>query len=97
MANLEDYRTEIDNIDKELTALFEKRMDVVLKVAQYKKDNNLPVFQSNREEEVLDKAVNNLKNKDYTKEIREYFNCIMKISKGYEHRKIAEDNNTSNL
>ena len=39
MANLEDYRTEIDNIDKELTELFEKRMDVVLKVAQYKKDN----------------------------------------------------------
>ncbi len=29
MADLEDYRREIDNIDKELAILFEKRMNMV--------------------------------------------------------------------
>lgn len=90
MSNLDDYRAEIDDIDKELTALFEKRMNVVLKVAEYKKENNLPVLQSSREGQVLDKAVNNLKNKDYTKEIKDFFSSIMNISKGYEDRKIVE-------
>lgn len=90
MSNLDDYRAEIDDIDKQLTALFEKRMNVVLKVAEYKKEKNLPVLQSNREEQVLNKAVNNLQNKDYTKEIKDFFNGMMHISKGYEHRKIAE-------
>ena len=39
MGALDDYRKEIDDIDRELTSLFEKRMNVVLNVAKYKKDN----------------------------------------------------------
>ena len=38
MGNLEDYRREIDSIDRELIALFEKRMNVAIKVGEYKKD-----------------------------------------------------------
>ena len=38
MGALDDYRKEIDDIDRELTSLFEKRMNVVLNVAKYKKD-----------------------------------------------------------
>ena len=34
--DLSDYRKEIDDIDKEITHLFEKRMDVSAKVARYK-------------------------------------------------------------
>ena len=97
MSKLDDYRAEIDNIDKQLTELFEKRMDVVLKVAQYKKDNNVSVLQNSREEEVLNKAVNNLKNKEYTKEIREFLNATMEISRGYQHRKIENANNIDTL
>lgn len=88
MSNLDDYRAEIDSIDKELAKLFEKRMNVVLKVAQYKKDNKMEIFQNGREDQVLDKAVNNLENKDYTKEIREFFNSTMEISRGLQKRKI---------
>ena len=44
MNDLERYRQQIDIIDKELIELFEKRLDVVLKVAEYKKANNSPVL-----------------------------------------------------
>ena len=37
MSKLDDYRKEIDSIDKELIALFERRMDVAKKVGEYKK------------------------------------------------------------
>ena len=88
MSNLDDYRVEIDSIDKELAKLFEKRMDIVLKVAQYKKDNNMEIFQNGREDEVLDKAEKNLSNKDYSKEIREFFTSTMEISRSLQKRKI---------
>lgn len=90
MADLEDYRKEIDNIDKELAALFEKRMDMVLKVAQYKKENKVEIFHKNREDIVLKKAVDNLKNKDYSDEIVKFFNATMEIGKGLQRRKIEQ-------
>ncbi|NLK24719.1 MAG: chorismate mutase [Clostridiales bacterium] len=94
MASLEESRKKIDAIDKELVSLFEKRMNVVLDVARYKKENKLPVFQGNREEEVLKKAVDNLDDKDYAKEAKEFLNSIMEISRGLQKRKIeSQDNN----
>ena len=44
MGNLEDYRREIDSIDKELIALFEKRMNVAIKVGEYKKKSTIEKF-----------------------------------------------------
>ena len=44
MSELDDHRKEIDSIDKELIALFERRMDVAVKVGEYKKKNKLPIF-----------------------------------------------------
>lgn len=88
MAGLEDFRKEIDEIDKQLIALFEKRMDEVLKVAQYKKDNNLDIFQKGREEAVIGKALTNLKNKDYSDEVVKFLNATMEISRGLQKRKI---------
>ena len=41
MTELEIARQIINQTDKEMAELFEKRMDIVLKVAQYKKDNNM--------------------------------------------------------
>lgn len=91
MEGLGEYRKEIDRIDKELTELFEERMNFALKIAQYKKDNNLAVLQNGREDEVLEKAVSNLKNKDYSEEIKSFLNSTMEISRNLQNRKISED------
>lgn len=91
MEGLGEYRKEIDRIDKELTELFEERMNFALKIARYKKDNNLAVLQNGREDEVLEKAVSNLKNKDYSEEIKSFLNSTMEISRNLQNRKISED------
>ena len=90
MKSLESYRKEIDKIDNEITKLFEKRMNVVLKVAEYKKENNLPIFNEEREEKVIKKNVDRLENKDYTKEIEEFFINLMKVSKDLQKRKLGK-------
>lgn len=97
MEALEGYRREIDKIDEELTKLFEKRMDVVLKVAQYKKNNKVDVLQKGREEEVLQKALNVLENKDYSDELIKFLNATMEISRGLQKRKMEEDLKLDNL
>ena len=53
MDALEQARREIDTVDAQLAALFERRMKVVLSVAEYKKAHGLPVFDAAREKVVL--------------------------------------------
>ena len=73
MNELDNIRNEIDEVDRELTELFEKRMGLVKKVADYKKKNNLPVLNSKREKEVIAKNIFYLKDKELSKAIRSFF------------------------
>ena len=52
---LEKQRAEIDAIDREIVALFERRMQVVVEVAQIKKENGIAILDANREKEVIAK------------------------------------------
>lgn len=56
MEDLKKLRDDIDSIDKELIELFQKRMETVLKVAEYKKKNNVPILNASRENEVIKKV-----------------------------------------
>lgn len=97
MEDLAEYRNSIDELDRKITELFEKRMDVVLKVGEYKKRNNLAIFDGNREKEVIEKNLGYLKNKDYEEETRKFFARVMEIARELEHRKTKEtaiDNKT---
>ena len=55
MDPLQEYRTEIDSIDRELLRLFCRRMDAAEKIAAYKAEKGLPVFDAKREAELLEK------------------------------------------
>ena len=88
MTKLDEYRVEIDEIDRELVQLFEKRMETVLKVANYKKENGMEVLQSSREEVVLQKAVDNLNDKKYENDIREVFELLMRLSRESQKKEL---------
>ncbi len=91
MEDLTRYRNEIDNIDKELIQLFEKRMNTVLEIARHKMKNNTTILQKDREEKVLSRAVDNLDNKAYSQETIQFFNSIMEISRGLQKRLMDND------
>ncbi|OOM77276.1 P-protein [Clostridium puniceum] len=97
MESLDYYRKNIDELDKKITELFEKRMDIVLKVAKYKNKNGVPIFDRNRENEVIEKNLGYLKNKDYTKETRKFFIRLMEIARELEYRKSKVTTSTSLL
>jgi chorismate mutase/prephenate dehydratase len=65
MSLLEDARKQINEVDKEIARLFEKRMQAVEDVAHYKQEHALPVLDQGREQEVLDRNVNYIENEKY--------------------------------
>lgn len=91
MKDLNQCRIEIDEIDKELVALFEKRMDIANNVAEYKKENNIPILNSKREEEVIEKNLGHLKNKEYEKITAKFFANIMQLSRSLQGKLISVD------
>lgn len=90
MNELENLREKIDAIDKEMIALFEKRMDVVADIAAYKIKNNLPVLNQNREDIVISKVKAIVKNKDYTDSAIDFIKNIMEISKKFQQNLISK-------
>lgn len=95
MDTLESLRNQIDEIDKQLTELFEKRMETVIKVAEYKKKNNIPILNKGREEEVIEKNIQYLKNKGFKKEETEFIKTVMDISRKAQAKEIFEYNEES--
>lgn len=53
---LQQARAEIDTVDAEMAALFERRMRAVADVVRYKAETGKPVFDAAREAAVLDKT-----------------------------------------
>ena len=84
----QSYREQIDKIDEQLVDLFEQRMEVAKKIAEYKKENKLPVLDLKREREKLASVT------DMTaEEIKEYtpllYSLIFEISRSYQNRLIG--------
>ena len=90
MNELENLREKIDSIDKEMIALFEKRMDIVADIAAYKIKNNLPILNQNREDIVISKVKAIVKNKDYTDSAIDFITDIMEISKKFQQKIISK-------
>lgn len=88
--NLEDIRKEIDCIDEELAKLFEKRMDIVMKVARYKKQNNISVKDKNREDKILEKCDVLVKNKNYTDGLKKVLRTIMDFSCEFQEKELKK-------
>lgn len=99
--DLDDIRLQIDEIDRKMTELFEKRMDLVIKVAKYKEENNCKIFDSERELRVIEKNKGYLKNKKYEKSLEDFYNDMMAVSRRFQAKQIfsnyAEDGTDSKL
>ena len=48
-------RQQIDELDEQLLSLLSKRMRISKEIGLYKKDNNMPILQSGRYTEILDR------------------------------------------
>ena len=84
--DISELRSEIDKIDDELVKLFGQRMDVAARIADYKKENNLPILVPAREREkladVAQKAGPEMAN--YT---RVLYSMLFELSRSYQGKR----------
>ena len=87
--DLSQLRNEIDMIDDELVKLFGQRMDVAAKIADYKKENRMPILVPAREREklldVAQKAGPEMAN--YT---RVLYSMLFELSRSYQSKRNDE-------
>lgn len=84
--DLTNIRKEIDSIDDEILRLLCRRMDLMDDVANYKSQNNMPIYQRSREEEVINRAMENCP-LEYKEQIRLVFQSIMDAGKELQKKK----------
>lgn len=77
--SLENVRKEIDAIDAELIPLLKKRMLCSLKVAKIKKEQNLPILNEKREQEIIENVTE--KGGEFGSYIASIYREIMGVSK----------------
>ena len=53
MKNLDDWRQQIDSLDRDLVTLLNARARIVLDLAPLKRERGVPVHEPDREEQVL--------------------------------------------
>lgn len=94
MLDLLEIRNEIDKIDQEIVTLFEKRMQLTGKVAEYKISKGKAVFDKERENQKLN-TLCALASNDFNKHaIEELFTQIMSISRKKQYGIITQKNNS---
>ncbi|ABR46876.1 chorismate mutase [Alkaliphilus metalliredigens QYMF] len=88
MEIIEELRKEIDECDRVLMKTFEKRMELVMKILENKRKNNLPIFHAQREQEIMEKALRNINGEQYVQEAEQFLQGIMKLSRSIQSKNL---------
>lgn len=83
LQNLDELRAEIDQIDKQMVELFQKRMEVCSRVSDYKRAHDLPVFAPDRERALLAR-VTEMAGEDLADYVQSIYRTILSASRSYQ-------------
>lgn len=95
--DLGKLREEIDAIDEKIVRLYEERMKVSEKVADYKIQTGKKVFDKQREAEKLEKIKSMAHNEFNGLGVRELFEQIMSMSRKLQYQKLSESGSEGRL
>lgn len=82
--SLSEIRQKIDEIDSQLLPLFVERMKCAETVAKNKMEQNLPIFNAERENQILDKV--GLSAEDFDTEAKMLYTVMMSLSRMRQHK-----------
>ncbi len=91
MKDLSTLRENINEIDNKIIELWKERMGLSLEIAEYKKENNIPIYDEKREKELLDR-ISNMAGDGLDQYCRELYEKIMKISRDYQQEYFSKEN-----
>ena len=86
---LEEARREIDAVDREMAALFVRRMRAVEAVADYKMAHGLPIHDPVREEAVVRRNSALIEDEALRPHYVEFQNAVMGVSRHYQRKRLT--------
>lgn len=91
MDELNEARREIDEIDAQLAALFQRRMRAVERVAAYKKAAGIPILDAGREAAVIEKNTARIEDGALKNYYESWQKDLMALSRQYQARMLGRD------
>ncbi len=86
MNSLEQARRTIDEVDRQMAELFERRMAAVKAVGEYKQANGLPILNQQREQEVVEKNAMRISDPLLRSYYVQFLENNMAVSRAYQFR-----------
>ena len=84
---LDNWRKEIDAVDAEIISLLSKRMDIVVKIGKYKKENNIPLMDSNRWQSLTQRLLKKAEKLNLSKDlVKDIYAQILKHAMSLEEK-----------
>jgi len=83
--DLKKLRTEIDDLDGQIIDLIERRRQIIYRVAEYKKEHQLPIFSPDRESEIFQKVEDRF-GANGSSAFKLLYGFLMDLNKYYEYR-----------
>ena len=93
--DLSQIREEINEIDSEMIKLFEKRMSLSREVAAYKVQNSMPVYDKQREREILNRVESEVGD-DLGSYAKILYSTLFQLSRSYQFKKLVGVSDISN-
>ncbi len=84
MDKLKQAREIISSVDKEIAALFEKRMNAVRLVSEYKIEHGLPIYDGDRETALIERNSALIENDELRPYYVDFLRNTMRISRGFQ-------------
>ena len=86
-AALEKLRQQINHLDDELMQILSQRMSIAEKIGEYKKNNNITILQTNRWNEILERAFKTGDKMNLSREfITKYFDAVHMESINHQNK-----------
>lgn len=90
MESLQYLRKQLDEVDKEIVRLYEKRMSLCGQVGEHKVETGKKVFDRQREQEKLQAVEKEVTSEFNKKGIRELYRQLMSMSRKLQYRQLTE-------
>lgn len=91
MDKLAETRRRINEIDAEMARLFEERLAAVDDVLAYKREHDLPIFDADRERQVIENNLALLQKQKLVPYYRRFIQDFMNITKDYQRAELKQN------
>ena len=88
--DLNELRQQINECDEQMVELFKKRMTVAASVAEYKKQNGLPVLDAERERALLTR-ISDMAGEEFDVYARTLYHTMLDVSRAYQYTKLNQN------